>query len=58
MLSPPRRAGLNRLRKNTSLAVILDEAKNLALAIFMALRDSSSPAAPQNDSPDGFSRSL
>jgi hypothetical protein len=24
----------------------------------MAVRDSSSPAAPQNDSPDGYSRSL
>jgi hypothetical protein len=39
-------------------AVILSEAKNLALRIFTAIRDSSSPAAPQNDGPDGFFRSL
>jgi hypothetical protein len=32
--------------------------KNLALRIFMNIRDSSSPAAPQNDSPNGFFRSL
>jgi hypothetical protein len=39
-------------------AVILSEAKNLALSILKAMRDSSSPAAPQNDSADGFFRSL
>ncbi|MGA3164723.1 MAG: hypothetical protein ABSF14_01250, partial [Terriglobia bacterium] len=33
-------------------------AKDLALCISNAMRDSASPAAPQNDSPDGFSRSL
>jgi hypothetical protein len=39
-------------------AVILSEAKNLALCIFMNIRDSSSPAAPQNDSAYEFFRSL
>jgi hypothetical protein len=39
-------------------AVILSAAKNLALSIFMAMRDSSSPAAPQNDSLGGFFRTL
>ena len=39
-------------------AVILSGAKDLALSIFKAVRDSSSPAAPQNDSMDGFFRSL
>jgi len=39
-------------------AVILSEAKNLALRIFMNIRDSSSPAAPQNDSAYEFFRSL
>ena len=41
-----------------SFAVILSEAKNLALRIFMSIRDSSSPAAPQNDSADEFFRGL
>ena len=39
-------------------AVILSEAKNLAMRIFMNIRDSSSPAAPQNDSAYEFFRSL
>jgi hypothetical protein len=39
-------------------AVILSGAKNLALRIFMAMRDSSSPAAPQNDSAHEFFRNL
>ena len=39
-------------------AVILSAAKNLALSVFRAMRDSSSPGAPQNDSADGFFRSL
>jgi len=39
-------------------AVILSVAKDLALRIFVEIRDSSSPAAPQNDSPEGFVRSL
>jgi hypothetical protein len=39
-------------------AVILSEAKDLALNVFMAMRDSSSPAAPQNDSLGRFFRSL
>ena len=34
------------------------EAKNLALSVFKAMRDPSSPAAPQDDSPKGFFRSL
>jgi hypothetical protein len=38
-------------------AVILSAAKDLALSIFKAMRDSSSPAAPQNDSADEFFRS-
>jgi hypothetical protein len=38
--------------------VILSEAKNLALRIFMNMRDSLSPAAPQNDSAYEFFRSL
>ena len=51
--------GLHRLRKNASLlSVILSEAKNLALRIFMNIRDSSSPAAPQNDTAYEFFRSL
>jgi hypothetical protein len=40
------------------MAVILSEAKNLALRIFMNIRDSSSPAAPQNDGAYEFFRSL
>jgi hypothetical protein len=40
------------------MAVILSEAKNLALRIFMNMRDSSSPAAPQNDTAYEFFRSL
>jgi len=39
-------------------AVILSVAKDLALRVFMAMRDSSSPAAPQNDSAVAFFRSL
>ncbi|MGA2987046.1 MAG: hypothetical protein ABSG32_24880 [Terriglobia bacterium] len=38
--------------------VILSAAKDLALSIFEAMRDSSSPAAPQNDSADELFRSL
>ena len=55
---------LHRLRKYAScchpepFAVILSGAKDLALRIFMAMRDASSPAAPHNDRPDGSSRSL
>jgi hypothetical protein len=39
-------------------AVILSVAKNLALSIFNAVRDPSSPAATQDDCPEGFFRSL
>jgi len=35
-------AGLNRLRKKRSNAVILSAAKDLALSVFKAMRDSSS----------------
>jgi hypothetical protein len=38
-------------------AVILSEAKDLALCFFNAMRDSLSPAAPQNDDSNGFFRS-
>jgi type IV secretory pathway VirB2 component (pilin) len=44
------------LRKNA--AVILSAAKDLALGIFVEIRDSSSPAAPQNDSVYQLFRSL
>jgi hypothetical protein len=39
-------------------SVILSEAKNLAPSIFKTMQDPSSPAAPQDDSPGGFFRSL
>ncbi|MGA2985492.1 MAG: hypothetical protein ABSG32_16900, partial [Terriglobia bacterium] len=39
-------------------AVILSAAKDLALSVFKAMRDSSSPGAPQNVSAKGFFRSL
>jgi len=39
-------------------AVILSVAKDLALRIFMDIRDSSSPAAPQNDTAYEFFRNL
>ena len=44
--------------KNLALPLRVDYAKDLALSIFKAMRDSSSPAAPQNDSATGFFRSL
>jgi hypothetical protein len=49
-----------RLKADYTLGIeahifILSEAKNLALRIFMNIRDSSSPAAPQNDSAYEFS---
>jgi hypothetical protein len=34
------------------------EARNLALSIINTMRDSSSPAAPRSDRPEGFFRSL
>jgi hypothetical protein len=50
---------MNLLNPNSLRVHFLEsEAKNLALRIFMNIRDSSSPAAPQNDSPNGFFRSL
>ena len=42
----------------TPQAVIPSGARNLARSVFKAMRDSSSPAAPRNDSPPGFFRSL
>src|SRR5208283_2271698 len=39
-------------------AVIPSGARNLALSVFKTMRDSSSPAAPRNDRPNGFFRSL
>jgi hypothetical protein len=51
-------AGVYEAAEKRFLAVILSEAKNLALRIFMTVRDSSSPAAPQNDNAHGFFRSL
>jgi hypothetical protein len=39
-------------------AVILSEAKNLALSVFKTMRDPSSPTAPQDDSLKGLFRSL
>ena len=39
-------------------AVIPSAARNLALTVFKAKRDSSSPMAPRNDRPEGFFRSL
>jgi len=32
--------------------------RNLALSVFKTMRDSSSPAAPRNDTPNDFFRSL
>jgi hypothetical protein len=53
-----RHEGLHQAAEKLSRAVILSGAKDVGLCIFMAMRDSSSPAAPQNDSPDGFFPSL
>jgi hypothetical protein len=39
-------------------AVIPSGARNLALSIFNAVRDSSSPAAPRNDTQTGLSHGL
>ena len=36
----------------------VNSAKDLALCNFVAMRDSSSPSTPQNDSSDAFFRSL
>jgi hypothetical protein len=41
-----RKAAASEAAEKRFLAVILSEAKNLALRIFMEMRDSSSPAAP------------
>jgi hypothetical protein len=50
---------MNLLNPNNLRVHFLEsEAKNLALRIFMNIRDSSSPATPQNDGADEFFRSL
>jgi hypothetical protein len=54
----PADAGVSAAAEKRFPAVILSEAKNLALRIFMNIRDSSSPAAAQNDSAYEFFRSL
>src|SRR5208283_3535065 len=41
--------------KNLALPLRVNYAKDHALCIFKAMRDSSSPAAPQNDTGGGFS---
>jgi hypothetical protein len=41
---------LSELAEKRLNAVILSDPKNLALCIFIAMPDSSSPAAPLNDS--------
>jgi hypothetical protein len=54
----PSRAVILSAAKNLALPLRVNYAKDLALSIFKAMRDSSSLAAPQNDSADKFSRSL
>jgi hypothetical protein len=56
--SEGRKSGAYQAAEKPFIAVILSAAKNRALSIFKALRDSSSPAAPQNDSDGEFFRSL
>jgi len=51
------RKGLAGCGKTLSIIVIPSGARNLALKT-TDLRDSSSPAAPRNDRPNGFFRSL
>jgi hypothetical protein len=41
--------------KNLALLLRVDSARNLALSVFTALRDSSSPAARRNDSKNEIS---
>ena len=55
---PGARAGLQTLCENFLEAVIPSEARNLALSVFNAVRDSSSPAASRNDSRNEFSHRL
>ncbi|MGO8734636.1 MAG: hypothetical protein ACLQVM_17810, partial [Terriglobia bacterium] len=51
-------SGVKQAAEKPRHTVILSEAKNLALSVFKAMRDPSSPAAPQDDSPKEFFRSL
>jgi len=44
--------------RNLALPLRVYYAKDLALSVFKAMRDSSSPAAPQNDSAVAFFRNL
>jgi hypothetical protein len=53
-----RKSGASQAAEKPSNAVILSEAKDRTLSIFKAVRDSSSPVAPQNDSAAEFFRSL
>jgi hypothetical protein len=57
-LSPVWKGGGLLAARKHPWAVILSGAKDLALNIFKAMPDSSSPTAPQNDSADQFFRSL
>jgi hypothetical protein len=52
-----RKGGAFQAAEKRFPAVILSAAKDLALRVFMAIRDSSSPAA-QNDTAYEFFRSL
>jgi hypothetical protein len=54
----PCNGGAKQAAEKRSNAVILSGAKDRALSIFKAMRDSLSPAAPQNDSAFEFFRSL
>jgi len=49
------RAGIERLWGNLLQPVIPTEARHLALHVFTAVRDSSSPVAPRNDRLIAFS---
>jgi hypothetical protein len=53
-----RKGGALQAAEKRFPAVILSVAKDLALRIFMDIRDSSSPAAPQNDTAYEFFRNL
>ena len=44
--------------KDLAISLRVNSAKNLSLRIFMNIRDSSSPAAPQNDTRAPFFKKL
>jgi hypothetical protein len=54
----PGKGGAKQAAEKPLQAVIPSGAKDLALSFFQTMRDSSSPAAPQNDSANEFFRSL